>query len=101
MAAKARILTISYHAIRNTRYASRFTNNAPSTSVERPLQIQPFYAKQSQTAECPNERNLCCNNGLCQFTPSQPLQKRTQNEPKRTQTQKVQNELNLIYNKGL
>jgi len=41
----------------------------------------PFYAKQSQIAECSNERNFCHNNGLCQYTPSQRLQKQSQTKP--------------------
>jgi len=30
----------------------------PSTSVERPLQISPFYAKQTQFPKKSNERNI-------------------------------------------
>ena len=41
----------------------------------------PFYAKQSQFAEYSNKRKTCYNNGLCQFTPAQPLQKQSQNKP--------------------
>jgi len=41
-----------------------------------------FYAKQTQFAECSNERNFCHNNGLCQYTPSQSLQKQSQNKAK-------------------
>jgi hypothetical protein len=35
-----------------------------STFVESPLQIHPFYAKQTQFAGCPNERKFCYNNEL-------------------------------------
>ena len=41
----------------------------------------PFYAKQTQFTEYSNERKVCYNNGLCQFTPAQPLQKQSQNKP--------------------
>ena len=36
----------------------------PSTSVENPLQISSFYAKQSQFAGCPNERKFYFNKVL-------------------------------------
>ncbi len=36
------------------QFSSLFTN-LPSTSVENPLQIDPFYAKQTQFAGCSNE----------------------------------------------
>jgi len=42
----------------------RLTTNWPSTFVEIPLQINPFYAKQTQFAEYSNERKVCYNNEL-------------------------------------
>jgi len=42
---------------------------------------KPFYAKQTQFAECSNEHKHYYNNGLCQYTPPQPLQKQTQFKP--------------------
>jgi len=102
------------------RHFSSLLTNLPSTSVENPLQIHLFYAKQtqfpsilrqkrlfgrktnpikansnpiqsqsnpiqSQFPKGQNERKLCINNGLCQYTPPQPLQKQTQNKPNQTQ----------------
>ncbi len=37
---------------------------APSTFVESPLQIHPFYAKQTQFTESPNESKFCYNKAL-------------------------------------
>ena len=42
----------------------RLTTNCPSTFVESPLQIHPFYAKQTQFAKSRNERKFCYNNEL-------------------------------------
>ena len=45
------------HAIRYTQYAIQATSDEfASTFVENALQITPFYAKQSQFRESPNER---------------------------------------------
>ncbi len=57
------VLRISYFSHRDTLYASRFTK-LPSTLVESPLQIHPFYAKQTQFTKCSNERKFCYNNEL-------------------------------------
>ena len=56
-----------------------------STTVEDSLQIHPFYAKQTQFTKCSNKRMLSISNGLCQFTPVQPLQKQSQFKPNQTQ----------------
>ncbi len=39
----------------------------PSTSVENPLQISPFYAKQTQSQVCQNKRKLFYNNEICKM----------------------------------
>ncbi len=58
-------LTIN-HEPRDMRYAILDTQyeHLPSTSVEDPLQINPFYAKQTQFPQSPNERKLTNNNEL-------------------------------------
>jgi len=43
-----------------------------------------FYAKQTQFPKNRNECNFCCNKTLYQYSLSRRPQKRTQNEPKRT-----------------
>ena len=43
---------------------SYFASLGPSTSVENPLQISPFYAKQTQFPKGQNERKLANNKGL-------------------------------------
>jgi hypothetical protein len=43
---------------------SDFASLGIFTLVESPLQIAPFYAKQSQFDGCPNERKSCYNKGL-------------------------------------
>jgi len=57
------VLRISYFSYRDTLHASRFTK-LPFTTVKDSLQIDPFYAKQSQFAGYPNEHNFCYNNEL-------------------------------------
>ncbi len=51
------------YAIRNTQYAIRNTRqpssvNGTSTSVEKPLQINPFYAKQTQFPKKSNDVSI-------------------------------------------
>jgi len=41
---------------------------------------ESFIQKQTQFPGCSNKRKVCYNNGLCQFTPAQPLQKQSQNK---------------------
>ncbi len=60
-------------------FSSLLTNEYPARTKK------PFYAKQTQFAECPNTRKLCINNGLCQYTPTQPLQKQSQTNPIQSQ----------------
>ncbi len=43
---------------------SYFASLGPSTSVEMPLQINPFYAKQTQFPKKSNELKLLFNKGL-------------------------------------
>jgi len=62
-------------------YASR------STLVERTLQTKLFYAERTQFPKNRNECNFCCNKTLYQYSLSRRPQKRTQNEPNRTQFQ--------------
>ena len=63
--------------------------------------FESIYAKQTQFAEYANKRNLFNNNGLCQFTPAQPLQKQSQNKAKQSQFPKSQNVCKLSNNKEL
>ncbi len=53
----------------------------PSTSVENPLQISPFYAKQTQLTNCPNRLNYIYNNELCKYWQSDESQKQSQSNP--------------------
>jgi len=57
---------------------------------------KPFYAKQTQFAECSNKHKHCYNNGLCQYTPPQPLQKQSQTNPIQTQFKPNQSQSNPI-----
>jgi len=68
---------------------------------KRVNQKYTFYAKQTQFPENQNKHNSCPNKTLCQYSPSQQLQKQTQFKANRTQSPKPQNELNLLYNNGL
>ena len=43
--------------------------------------LQPFYAKQTQFAAHPNERNYCTNNGLSKYQTIQTPEKQTQFQP--------------------
>jgi len=70
---------------RITNYWQLATDNwRLNTSIDRTKKLN--YAKQTQFTECPNERKLCINNGLCQYTPPQPLQKQSQSNPIQTQS---------------
>ena len=71
------------------------------TNEYRARTKKPFYAKQTQFPEYPNTRKLCINNGLCQYTPPQPLAKQSQTNPIQTQFPKGQNERKFCFNKGL
>ncbi len=51
------------------------------------------YAKQSQFPDCSNTRKLCINNGLCQYTPPQPLQKQTQSKPIQSQSNPISTQI--------
>ena len=53
------------YAIRNTQY-----EQSPSTFVENPLQINPFYAKQTQFPKGQNERKHLLYKGLSKFYPA-------------------------------
>jgi len=68
---------------------------------KRVNQKYTFYAKQTQFPTRRNEHNSCPNKRLCQYSPSQMLQKQTQFKANRTQFTKPKNELKLLYNKGL
>jgi hypothetical protein len=57
-----------------------------STTVENPLQIRPFRAKRTQFRKCPKPPQLPFHTGLTKIFALSPEQKRTQNEPKRTQS---------------
>ncbi len=46
------------------RHFSSLFTNLPSTSVENPLQINPFYAKQTQFPKKSNEHNYLFTKGL-------------------------------------
>ncbi len=59
-------------------HASR---NCPSTSVEMPLQINPFYAKQTQFPKGQNERKYLLYKGLSNFYPAGGAKKQTQFKP--------------------
>ena len=59
--------------------------NTRSTTVERPLQIAPFRAKQSQSPEPQNHRNLLSYNDLPQY-PAPPYAK---NKPNQTQSRRA------------
>jgi len=73
----------------------------------------PFYAKQTQFAQCSNKRKYCCNNGLSKYSTLQKPGKQTQSNPpppnrpadyknaKQTQFPKTQNEPNHLYTKGI
>jgi len=56
-----------------------------------------FYAKQTQFTECSNKRKHCYNNGLCQHTPPQPLQKQSQTNPIKPKTNPIQTQFQPKY----
>jgi hypothetical protein len=66
---------------RHFRHFSSFLTNLPSTSVERALQIDPFYAKQTQFPGCPNECKCCYTNELRTINYEQRTKKQTQSNP--------------------
>ena len=58
----------------------------------------PFYAKQTQFAQCSNKRKYCCNNGLAKYLTLPKPAKQTQFQPTPNSTQagtKMQNKPNF------
>ena len=70
-----------------------------STSVENPLQIAPFYAKQTQFTKCPNLYKCLSYKDIYNFCQSDKSQKQTQFKPNQTQFKKSQNERKCLYHK--
>jgi len=62
---------------------------------------QPFYTKQTQFPELPNERKLISKNELQKFYPPGGAKKQTQFKPNQSQFPKSPNECKLNFNKGL
>jgi len=65
------------YAIRDTQYEQRHT----STSVENPLQITPFYAKQTQSQDRQNQRKLFYNKYICESGHLVKSEKQSQTNP--------------------
>ena len=53
-----------FRHFRHFRHFNSPLTNLPSTTVKNPLQIKPFYAKQTQFTKKSNERKCCYNNVL-------------------------------------
>ena len=84
------------YAIRDTQYEQRHT----STSVENPLQIDPFYAKQTQFPKKSNECKYLLHKGLQKFYPAGRIQKQTQSNPIKPNTNPIKPNTNPIWGKG-
>jgi hypothetical protein len=66
---------------RHFRHFSSLLTNLSSTTVEDSLQINPFYAKQTQFPKKSNERNFLSNNELRTKNYEQRTKKQTQYKP--------------------
>ncbi len=76
------------------RHFSSLYTNFPSTTVENSLQINPFYAKQTQFQKWQNEHNFRYVKHLQDFVPLAQAKKQTQFKPN-----KAKNKPNLSQNK--
>jgi hypothetical protein len=71
------------YEIPNTQYATRCTLYAvvPSTTVENSLQINPFYAKQTQFYGGSNKHKHFCNNEIRKFKHFDECQNKAKTKP--------------------
>jgi len=76
-------LFYTLYAVRYTSFCRllSFVYRLYSTLVESPLQINPFYAKQTQFSGCTNECKYLLYKGLSNFYPACGAKKQTQFKP--------------------
>jgi len=79
------------HFIRRGGFSSLFTK-LPSTSVEKALQISPFYAKQTQCQVRQNEHKLLYDNDICKNGHLVIQTNKPKTNPKQTQLNPIQSQ---------
>jgi hypothetical protein len=87
-------MSINYPTLAHFRHFSSLLTNFSSTTVEKALQISPFYAKQTQCQVRQNEHKLFYSNEICKNGQLVIQTNKANSNPIQSQFNPIQSQLN-------